>query len=136
MCTFTCKHFLRICCARLHMLGAQRDLEASSHRALTGRGEEGTLRVVCVPGNGRSQGMGSSCWQSWDSSSKARRSLWEIPGPENSSPVLSSIIATGHMKLLSTQNVAIIINKYWISKIVPKNVKYFYNVYMLVTFQK
>ena len=58
----------------------------------------------------------------------------EIPGPENSSPVLSSIIATGHMKLLSTQNVAIIINKYWISKIVPKNVKYFYNVYMLVTF--
>lgn len=39
------------------------------------------------------------------------------------------------MKLLSTQNVAIIINKYWISKTVPKNVKYLHNVYMLVTFR-
>ena len=35
------------------MPGAQRDLEASSHRALTDRGEEGTLRVVCVPGDGK-----------------------------------------------------------------------------------
>lgn len=48
--------------------------------------------------------------------------------------VLSSITASSHTKLLSTQNVAIIINKYWISETVPKNVKYLNNVYMLVAF--
>lgn len=37
-----------------------------------------------------------------------KKSRGKVPGSENSSPVLSSIVATSHMSLLITQSVAII----------------------------